>query len=65
MTRSTLVFAVGAFFAYFSVAAAQIYAQTDLWQGDTFFDNFFFFTGNDPNNGFVEYVNCWDSKRKE
>jgi len=65
MTRSTLVFAVGAFFAYFSVATAQTYSRTNLWQGDTFFDNFVFFTDNDPNNGFVEYVNCWDSKQKE
>lgn len=56
MTPSTLYFAVGAFLANFNVATAQIYVQTDLWQGETFFDNFYFFTGNDPNNGFVEYV---------
>jgi hypothetical protein len=54
MTRSTLFRAVGAFLAYFTIAAAQIYVQTDLWQGETFFDNFFFFTDNDPNSGFVE-----------
>ncbi len=57
MTRSTLFLAVGAFLAYFNIiATAQIYVQTDLWQGETFFDNFFFFTDNDPNSGFVEYV---------
>ena len=62
MTRSTLVFAVGAFLACANVATAQTYVQTDLWQGETFFDNFNFFTDDDPNSGFVEYVECWDAK---
>jgi len=65
MTHSTLFLAVGVFLAYFNVARAQTYVQTDLWQGETFFDNFHFFTGDDPNNGFVEYVKRGDSRQKE
>jgi hypothetical protein len=65
MLRSTLFIAGGTFLAYFGRATAQLYAQSDLWQGETFFDNFYFFTSDDPNSGFVEYVPCEDSKQMD
>jgi len=32
------------------------YVLTDLWQGNTFFNNFNFFTAADPTHGYVTYV---------
>lgn len=32
------------------------YDLVDSWQGENFFDNFDFFTGEDPSNGFVTYL---------
>lgn len=57
MSRSTLFLTLGALLASVS---AQTYIQTDLWQGDTFFDNFYFFDDSDPNSGFVAYVESAD-----
>jgi hypothetical protein len=36
--------------------SAVFYAQTDIYQGSTFFDKFNFFTDADPTNGYVECV---------
>jgi len=36
---------------------AQMYTLTDLYQGTNFFDSFSFFTGPDPTQGWVQYVN--------
>lgn len=38
------------------VSARNFYAQSDIYQGDTFFDKFDFFTDVDPTGGYVEYV---------
>lgn len=38
------------------VVPAQEYILEDLYQGPTFFDNWEFFTGPDPTQGFVQYV---------
>jgi len=32
------------------------YTQTDYWAGKTFYDNFNFFSGNDPTNGYVDFT---------
>ena len=45
-------------------AASQIYVLTDSYNGDNFFSKFNFFTGDDPDHGFVEYVNPFRAKRK-
>jgi len=42
----------------FSMSA---YVLTDNFSGTTFFNNFQFFTGNDPTNGYVDYVNESDA----
>jgi hypothetical protein len=36
------------------VSANTFYAQSDIYQGDKFFDNFNFFTDVDPTGGYVE-----------
>jgi hypothetical protein len=36
------------------VSAQTFYAQKDIYQGDTFFDKFNFFTDVDPTGGYVE-----------
>lgn len=35
---------------------AQSYSLTDTYSGSNFFNQFTFFTGNDPTDGFVNYV---------
>lgn len=40
---------------FLSLAFADpFYSQSDLYQGDTFFDRFDFFTDVDPTGGYVE-----------
>ncbi|KAH7100256.1 concanavalin A-like lectin/glucanase domain-containing protein [Auriculariales sp. MPI-PUGE-AT-0066] len=39
------------------IAAQTIWIPTDVYQGDTFFDQFDFFNYSDPTNGLVNYVN--------
>jgi len=53
MLSSTLLATFGALIASVN---AQTYSLSDTWQGETFFDNFYFFDSADPNSGFVEYV---------
>jgi hypothetical protein len=36
------------------VSANTFYAQSDIYQGDTFFDKFDFMTFDDPTGGYVE-----------
>jgi len=38
------------------IAAANCYSLTSYWHGSSFFDNFSFFTQDDPTHGYVNYV---------
>jgi len=41
--------------------ASGSYVLTDNFSGTTFFNNFIFFTGDDPTDGYVDYVNKTDA----
>lgn len=59
MLSSSLILSVGAtILSLSSRASAQTYSYTlqDTYAGDSFYDNFNFFTEADPTNGFVQYV---------
>ncbi|TLD37930.1 glycoside hydrolase family protein [Venturia nashicola] len=44
------------------VSADIFYAQSDIYQGHTFFDRFDFFTDADPTEGYVDYKSRADAK---
>ncbi|CAM0140376.1 hypothetical protein VKS41_006384 [Umbelopsis sp. WA50703] len=41
-----------------TLASVKAYSLVDTYSGSTFFDAFTFFTGADPTNGFVDYVDA-------
>jgi hypothetical protein len=49
--RSSLILALSPFL---SSVSATFYAQSDIYEGATFFDKFNFITDDDPSGGYVE-----------
>lgn len=58
MKTSSLSFSAGSLLllSLLSPAVASQYELVESWQGEKFFDYFHFYTGADPTNGFVTYL---------
>ncbi|KAF7169730.1 hypothetical protein CNMCM5623_002382 [Aspergillus felis] len=58
MAPSSLLLSVGSLMASSLVSAtAQTYQLAESWQGESFISDWNFFSGADPTNGYVTYVN--------